>query len=198
MWGCTVCHMWHIQGTANSWFRHGHNNLAWSSVWCDTLKGDACSIGWHIHHSGIFIILAHSSFQHIHHSGTVNTQAQWTMWHSQHSERINIPAVNTLALSKLRHIQQWGSQHSGRIDIPALPSLRHDRQSKKDVTTAIPAGRQCASSWNRLSTLKMMRSSHKLHQPWGETVADEWSIHQEIGEGRIIHYNHWRGFDNNR
>ena len=22
--------------------------------------------------------------------------------------------------------------------------------------------------------------------------------HQESGEGRIIHYNHWRGFDNNR
>jgi len=31
---------------------------AWSSVWCNTLKGDTHSIGQHIHHFGTFITLA--------------------------------------------------------------------------------------------------------------------------------------------
>ena len=118
----------HIQGMANSLFRHiqamAHsiilaestvqqsqhsstfNDLAWSRVWdiqqCDSLKGAAHSLAWHIHHSS-----------------RVNPLAQQTMWHSQHSGRINIPAL------PLRH---------------HVPSLRHDWQRKKDVTTAIPTG----------------------------------------------------------
>ena len=41
------------------------------------------------------------------------------------------------------------------------PHFDSHRQDKKDVTRAIPMGRQQASSWNRLSTLKMMRTSHE-------------------------------------